>query len=55
MEKKLQNYSNYKKLQFIDSARFMANSLSDLHDNLPECIHEIECKHRHDNKKCKTY
>ena len=34
-------------LQFIDSARFMANSLSNL-------INKIKCKYKHDNKKCKT-
>ena len=34
-------------LQFIDSARFRANSLSNL-------INKIKCKCKHDNKKCKT-
>ena len=42
------------KLQFIDSARFMASSLSNLADNLAEAIHKIKCKYRHDNKKCET-
>ena len=32
------------KIKFIDSARFMANSLSSLVDNLVEGIHKIECK-----------
>ena len=37
------------RLKFIDSARFMANSLSNLVNNLPEGIHRIECKYRHDD------
>ena len=32
------------KTKFIDSARFMANSLSNLVDNLTEGIHNIKCK-----------
>ena len=32
----------------------MASSLSNLVDNLAEEIHEINCKHGHGNKKCKT-
>ena len=39
-------------LQFIDSARFMASSLSNLVNNLSEGIHRIKCKFAHDNKKC---
>ena len=31
-------------LQFIDSARFMARSLSNLVNNLTEGIHRIKCK-----------
>ena len=31
------------KVTFIDSARFMANSLSNLVDNLPGRIHKIRC------------
>ena len=31
-------------MKFIDSARFMATSLSNLNDNLPEGIHKIKCK-----------
>ena len=38
-------------LQFIDSASFIASSLSNIVNNLPE---GIKCKHRHDEKKCKT-
>ena len=41
-------------LQFIDSARFMASSLSNLVNNLSERIHRIKCKSGHDNKKCET-
>ena len=32
------------KIKFIDSARFMAASLSDLVDSLTEEIHKIKCK-----------
>ena len=39
-------------LQFIDSARFMACSLSNLVNNLSEEIHRIKCKYGHDYKKC---
>ena len=38
-------------LQFIDSVRFMACSLSGLGDNIAREIHNIECKYGHDNKK----
>ena len=41
-------------LQFIDSARFMTSSLSNLVNNLSEGIHRIKCKFRHNGKKCKT-
>ena len=51
MEKKLQK--SYI-LQFIDSARFMASSLSSLVNNLSEGIHEIKCKFGHNDKKCET-
>ena len=44
MEKKLRKNIFYK-LQFIDSARFMANSLSNLVNNLSEGIHRIKCKY----------
>ena len=41
-------------LQFIDSARFTASSLSNLVNNLSEWIHKIKWKFGHDDKKCET-
>ena len=41
-------------LQFIDSTRFMASSLSNFVSNLSEGIHKIKCKHGHDDEKCET-
>ena len=41
-------------LQFIDSAKFMASSLSNLLNNLSEGTHRIKCKYGHDDKKCET-
>ena len=41
-------------LQFIDSARFMASSLSNPVDNLSEGIHKINCKHGYNDKKSET-
>ena len=41
-------------LQFIDSARFVASSLSNLVNNLSEGIRKIKCKYRQDDKKCET-
>ena len=49
MEKKLQKNISYI-LQFIDSARFMASSLSNL-VSLSEGIRRIKCKFEHDDKK----
>ena len=40
-------------LQFINSARFMANSLSNLVGNLSEATHKIKCKYGHDDKNVK--
>ena len=42
-------------LQFIDSARFMASSLSNLVNNLSEGIHRIKWKCKHDDKKCELW
>ena len=42
-------------LQFIDSTRSMASSLSNLVNNFSEGIHRIKCKFGHDDKKCKTW
>ena len=53
MEKKLQkNISN--SLQFIESARFIASSLSNFVNNISEQIHRIKCKFGHDDEKCET-
>ena len=41
-------------LQFIDSARFMASSLSNPVNNLCEGIYRIKCKYRYDDKKSET-
>ena len=42
------------KLKLINSARFMACSLSNLVNNLAEGIQKIKRKYGNDNKKCKT-
>ena len=52
-KKKLKKTVSYRS-QFIDSAKFMTSTLSNLVNNLLECIHRIKCKYRHDNKKCQT-
>ena len=41
-------------LQFIDSARFMASSLSNLANNLSGRIHKIKYKYGHNDKKYET-
>ena len=51
MEKKLQKNVSYI-LQFIDSTRCMASSLSNLVDNLTEDFHRVKCKSGHYDKKC---
>ena len=53
MEKKITKNISYI-LQFIDSARFMASSLSNLVSNLSEKIHRIKCKFGHNDKKSET-
>ena len=42
------------RLQFIDSARFMASSLSNLVNNPSEGIHKIKCKYGQGDKKYET-
>ena len=39
------------KLQFIDSARFMESSLSNLVSKPIEEIHKMKCKYRHNDRK----
>ena len=41
-------------LQFIDSTRFMASSLSNRVNTLSEGIHKIEHKYGHGAEKCET-
>ena len=42
------------KLKFVDSARFIPISVSNLVDNFAKGIHKIKCKNEQNNKKCKT-
>ena len=42
-------------LQFIDSERFMASSLSNFVNNLSEGIKRIKCKLRYDDKRCEKW
>ena len=53
MEKKLQK-SIFDISQFIDSARCMASSLSNLVNILSEEIHRIKCKYKDVDNKCET-
>ena len=41
-------------IKFIDGAKFMGTSLSNLIDNLAEQFHKIKYKYGLDNKKCRT-
>ena len=41
-------------MQFIDTAKLMASSLSYLVNNFSERIHKIKCKHGNNDKKCET-
>ena len=41
-------------MQFIDCAKFMAISLSNLVNNLSEGIHKTKCKYGQDNQKSET-
>ena len=52
MEKKLQNISYI--LQLTDSARFIASSLSNFVNSLPEGIHRIKCRYGYDDEKSET-
>ena len=45
----------YYKLKFVDSAKSMASSFSNLVDNLGEEINKFKCKYEDDNKKYETY
>ena len=40
------------KLEFIDSARFVASLISSLVNNPVEGIHRVKCKFGHDGTKC---
>ena len=42
------------RLQFIDCAKFMVSSFSNLNDGFVEGSCEIKCKHGNDKKKCET-
>ena len=58
MEKKLLTKTIFYRLQYIDSARYMASSLSSLTNNLAKKIDEIKCKYKHNDKNseiCRTY
>ena len=41
------------RLQFFDSPRFIASSLSNLVDNLAKGTHKVKCKYGHDDKNMK--
>ena len=43
------------RLQFIDSIKCMASSLSNLASNLAKGIHKIKCKSGHNNDKFETH
>ena len=42
------------RIQFLESARFMARLLSNIVNNLAEGIHKIKCKYGNSNKKCEN-
>ena len=42
------------RLQFMESTRFMASSLSNPVNNVAEGIHKIKYKYNHVDKKCET-
>ena len=51
-EKTIKNISYI--LQFIDSARFMASSLSNRVNHLSGGIHRIKCQFGHNDENCET-
>ena len=53
MGKKITKTISYR-LQFTDTVRFMASSLSNLINNLAQGIYKFKCKYGHHNKKCQT-
>ena len=53
MEKKSTKNTSYI-LQFTDSTRFMASSLSSLVNNFSEGIRRIQCKDGHDDETSET-
>ena len=53
MEKNCKKRLSYRS-QFIDSARFIPRSLSDLVNNLSEKIIRFRFKFGHDDKECET-
>ena len=52
-DKKFTKIISYR-LQFNDSARFVASTLSSFGNTLAEGIDKIKCKYKHDGKKCET-
>ena len=42
-------------MQFIDIAKFMSSSLSNLVNNISQGIHRIKCKFGYDDKKCEIW
>ena len=52
MEKLQKNISYI--LQFIDSPRVMASSVSNLANNFSKEIYKIKCKYKHDDKSFKS-
>ena len=43
------------KLKFIDSSKFIEDSLSNFVDNLAEIIRKVKCKYRHGDKNCEEW
>ena len=51
----MERKKNMYKLQCINSATFMASSLSNLAGNLAEGIHKVKSSDGHDNEKFETF